>query len=129
MVRLCQEVGKGKNGLGKRVEGTNNFYVIRFEDIPKDRLNKICYNSVVCEVRPGKKDPIFTIITICGTNFCYPGEVGTNTASLELFKLMINIILSQTGAKYVCFDIENFYLSKPLGRPYYVKIQLSKIHQ
>ena len=30
-------------------------------------------------------------------------------------------------AKYVCFDIEIFYLSTPLGRPEYVKIQLSKI--
>ena len=82
---LCQGVGKGKNGLGKRVEGTNTFYVIHFEDMPKDRLNKICYNSVVCEVIPGKKDPNRTIITICGTNFCYPGGVGTNTVSLELF--------------------------------------------
>ena len=27
----------------------------------------------------------------------------------------------------MCFDIENFYLSTPLGRPEYVKIQLLKI--
>ena len=27
----------------------------------------------------------------------------------------------------MCFDIEFFYLSTPLGRPEYVKIQLSKI--
>ena len=27
----------------------------------------------------------------------------------------------------MCFDIENFYLGTPLGRPEYVKIQLSKI--
>ena len=66
---LYQGVGKGKNGIGKRVEGTNTFYVIHFEDIPKDRLNKICYTSVVCEVSPGKKDPDRTRITICGTNF------------------------------------------------------------
>ena len=59
-----------KNGLVKRVEGTNTFYVVRFEDIPKDGLNKICYTSVVCEVRPGKKDPNCTQITICGTNVC-----------------------------------------------------------
>ena len=29
--------------------------------------------------------------------------------------------------KYVCFDIENFYLSTPLNQPEYVKIQFSKI--
>ena len=40
---------------------------------------------------------------------------------------MINSVLSRKGAKYVCFDIEIFYLNTPLGRPEYVKIQLSKI--
>ena len=49
--------------------------------------------------------------TIYGTNVCYPGYFRTNTASIELFELVINRILSLTGAKYVCFDIENFYLS------------------
>ena len=42
---------------------------------------------------------------------------------------MIKRILSRAKAKYVCFDIENFYLSTPLGRPEYVKIQVSKIPQ
>ena len=42
---------------------------------------------------------------------------------------MINGILSRAGAKYVCFDIKTFYLSTPLGRPDYLKIQLSKISQ
>ena len=117
MGRLCHGVGKGNNGIGKLVEGTNTFYVFIFEDIPKDCLKEIFYTSVVCEVRPGKKDPDRTIITICDTNFCYPGDVGTNTASLKLFNLMVNSIISRTGAKYVCFDIENFYISNPLGIP------------
>ena len=122
MGRLFQGFGKGPNGKGKRIEGTNKFFAIKFEDIPKDRLNEICYTSVVCEVRPGEKDPNRTRITICGTNVCYPGDVGKNTASLELLKLMINSVLSRKGAKYVCFDIEIFYLSTPLGIPEYVKI-------
>ena len=42
---------------------------------------------------------------------------------------MINSVLSRAIAKYVWFDIETFYLSTPLGRPEYVKIQLSKIPQ
>ena len=40
---------------------------------------------------------------------------------------MIKSVLSRKGAKYVCFDIENFYLSTHLGRPEDVNIQLSKI--
>ena len=65
---FCQVLGTGKNGLGKRVEGTDNFYVIKFEDIRKDRLNKTCYTSIFCEVRAGKKDPNRKWIRICGTN-------------------------------------------------------------
>ena len=129
MGRLFQGVGNGENNLGKRVEGTNTFHAIKFENMPKDKVKGICYTSVVCEVKPGKKDPNSTRITICGTNVCYPVDVGTNTESLEIFKLMINSVLFRAGAKYVCFDIENFYLSTPLDKPEYVKTQLSKIPQ
>ena len=101
MGRLRELVGIGPNSKGKTIEGTNTLFVIKFEDITKDRINEICYTSVVCEERPGKKDPEQTRITICGTNVCYPGDVGTDTASLELFKLMINTVLSSAGAKYV----------------------------
>ena len=80
-------------------------------------------------MQPGKKDPDRTRITIYVTNVCYPGDDGTNTASLELFELMINSILLITGAKTVCFNRENFYLSTPLVRLEYIKIQLSKITQ
>ena len=93
MIILCQGVETGNNGIGKRIEVTNTFFVIKFENIPKYRLNKIYYTSVVCEVQPGKKDPNRKIITICGTNVCYPGDFGTNIASLELFKLMIHSVL------------------------------------
>ena len=101
---LCQGVETGGNGLGKILEGTNTLYVVKFEDIRKDRLNEICYISVVCEVRPGKKDLNHTIIKICGTIFYYRGDVGTNTASLEIFNHIINSILSRARSKNVCFD-------------------------
>ena len=73
-------------------------------------------------MRPGKKDLNQKIITICGTNVYYQGDFVTNTASLELFKLMIISILSRSGAKYVCFDIDFLNPSTPLGRPEYMKI-------
>ena len=66
-------------------------------------------------MRPGKKHPDRTRITICGKDVCYPGDFGNNTVSLEIFKLMINITLSIKGAKFVYFDIENFYNITPLG--------------
>ena len=112
-VDCAKGVGTGPNGNGKIIEGTNTFFAIKFENIPKDRLNEICYTSVVYEVRPGGKYPNRTRITIFRTNVCYPVDVGTNTSSLELFKIMIDSVLSRKGAKYVCFDIEFFYLSTP----------------
>ena len=101
MGRLCQGVGIGKNNLGKRVEGTNTFHAIKFENTSEDKFKEIFYKSVVCEFRPGKKNPNRTRIKICVTNVCYPGYVGNNTASLELFKLMINSVLSRAGEKCV----------------------------
>ena len=41
LCRLCQGVGTSPNGKGKRIEGTDTFFTIKFENIPKDRLNEI----------------------------------------------------------------------------------------
>ena len=44
----------GENSLGKIVEGTDNLYIIKFEDTAEDQLKTKCYTSLVCEERPGK---------------------------------------------------------------------------
>eukprot|EP00804_Cyclotella_cryptica_P025032 CCRYP_015948-RA/>CCRYP_015948-RA protein AED:0.28 eAED:0.33 QI:0/0/0/0.75/1/1/4/0/587 len=116
-------------GDGKRVEGTDTFYVIDYEDIPIDRRKEITYTKVVCKVRPEKTDPDRTRITIGGNRICYPGDVGTKTAPLELVKLMINSVLSRKNAKFCTFDIANFYLGTPLDRPEFVRIRLDDIPQ
>jgi hypothetical protein len=125
--RLCQGIGSNPTGDKKRVEGTDTFYVIDFEDIPVDRRKEITYTKVVCKVRPEKDDPDRTRITIGGNRICYPGDVGTRTAPLELVKLMINSVLSRKNAKFCTFDIANFYLGTPLDRPEYVRIRLEDI--
>ena len=53
--------------------------------------------------------------------------MSTPTASLELFKLVLNSVLSRKGARFACFDISNFYLGTPLDRPEYVKIKITDI--
>ena len=65
---LCQGVETGYGGSGKRINGTDTFQVVCFEDTPKDLFKEVCYTSVVCGVRLGKKDPNHTHITICETN-------------------------------------------------------------
>ena len=48
---------------------------------------------------------------------------------MNLFKLVINSALSQKYAKFVTFDVSNFYLQTPLNRPEYVRIKFSDIPQ
>ena len=129
MGRLCQGMVRSTEGKGKRVEGTDNFFVVKYNEIPTYRRKEITYTSVVCEVRPQKEDPNCTRITIGGNCICYPGDVGTLTASLELFKLLIYSVLYRKGARFVWFDINNFYLVIPLNHPEYVRIHLKEIPQ
>eukprot|EP00804_Cyclotella_cryptica_P016130 CCRYP_004246-RA/>CCRYP_004246-RA protein AED:0.35 eAED:0.35 QI:0/0/0/0.75/1/1/4/0/1339 len=127
--RLCQGVGTNDSGTHQRVQGTDTFYVIDYDDIPSNRRSEITYSKVVCKVRPEKSDPDRTRITIGGNCICYPGDVGTRTAPLELVKLMINSVLSRHNAKFCTFDISNFYLGTPLDRPEYVRIRIDDIPQ
>ena len=83
--------------------GTDTFFVIHYDEIPADRRKYITYTLVVCEVRPQKEDPNRTQITIDGNRICYSGDAGTPTVSMELFKILINSILSCKGARFVCF--------------------------
>eukprot|EP00804_Cyclotella_cryptica_P030074 CCRYP_016953-RA/>CCRYP_016953-RA protein AED:0.43 eAED:0.43 QI:0/-1/0/1/-1/1/1/0/160 len=109
--RLCQGIGTGDSGTEQCVQGTDTFYVIDYKDIPSDRHSEITYSKVVCKVRPEKSDPDRTRITIGSNRTCYPGDVSTKTAPLELVKLMINSVLSRHNG--------NFYLGTPLDRPEY----------
>ncbi len=90
---LCQGIGSGESPSAKRVASTNTFFCINYHDIPAHKRKTICYIMVVCEVHPEKDDPNCTRIIIGANCICYPGDVGTNTASLELLKLLLNIVL------------------------------------
>jgi len=125
--RLCQGIGAGTTPTSKRVAGTNTFFLIDYHDIPAHKRKKICHTMVVCEVRPEKDDPDRTHITISGSRICYPGDVGTNTASLELFKLLFNSVLSCKGARFSTIDLKNFYLDTPMPDPEYVRIKITDI--
>ena len=125
--RLCQGIGSGATPTSKQVAGTNTFFLINYSDIPAHKQKEICLTMVVCEVRPEKDDPDRTRITIGGSRICYPGDVGTNTASLELFKLLLNSVLSRKGARFSTIDLKNFYLDTPMPDPEYVHIKITDI--
>ncbi len=66
---------------------------------------------VVCEVWSDKDDPDCTCITIGGNHIWFLGDVGTNTMSLELVKLLLNSVLSHPGACFSSIDLKNFYIN------------------
>ena len=64
-----------------------------------------------------------------GNRVVYAGNVVTKTAYLDQCKLVMNSVLSRKGAKFIRYDICNYYLSIPLDYPEYVKIKLTDILQ
>ncbi len=90
--------------------------------IPKDRT--VTYAWVVVDSRPQKTDPYRIRITAGGNLINCPGELSTRTADLTTSKLMWNSVLSTVGAKYMCLDIKNFYLTAPLDRYEYMKMPI-----
>ena len=73
---------------------------------------QICHTMVVPEVGPDKDDLDCTLITIGGNIIFYPGDVSTNTASLELIKILLNSLLSRKGARFSTLDLTNSTLTR-----------------
>ncbi len=113
---LCQGVGTGDKADGKQVAGTNTFHLIAYANIPHQKPKQIIYTKVVCEVREGKDNENCTRITVKGNLICYPGNAGTNTALLELTKLMLNSVISRKGAWFACIDIKKILPRHADGR-------------
>ncbi len=55
--------------------------------------------------------------------------MGTNTALLELVKLLLNSVLSQKGARFSSIDLKNFYLHTPMPELEYVCTKITDIPQ
>ncbi len=78
---------------------------------PAPQTKEIINTKVVCEVQEGKDDENCTRITVGGNLIFYPSNAGTNTASLELIKLMLNSVISRKGARFACIEIKKFTLT------------------
>ena len=59
----------------------------------------------------------------------YPGEVSIPTSYLTTMKLHINSAISDVKSRYICVDINDFYLSNQMNRYEYIMIQISMIPQ
>jgi hypothetical protein len=89
-------------------------------NIPKDRV--IMYARVVIDHHPQTEDPNRIQITAGGNIIDYPGKLTTQMADITTAKLIWNSVLSTPGAKYMCLNTKNFYLSTPINRFEYMQI-------
>jgi hypothetical protein len=74
---------------------------------------------------PQKSDPNGVQLTAGGNLIDYPGKLTTRTADLTITKLLWNSVISTKDSRYMCLDIENFYLSTPMARFEYMKIPIN----
>ncbi len=83
----------------------------------------------MCNVRPQKEEQNHMQLTIGRNCINYPGNIGMKTTYMMLVKLMLNSVVSTMKAKFICMDISNFYMNKPLDRYKYLKLKLTDIPQ
>ena len=53
----------------------------------------------------------------------------TPTAEMLLVKIMLNSVISTSGAKFMSIDISNFYLNTPMLWYEYMKLKLSNLSE
>jgi hypothetical protein len=103
------EQGDPKTGQ----KGTNSVFEMTHKEIDIAMVagHKWTYERIVVDHQPQKENPNQIRITVNGNLITYKGSTSTRTANLTLSKLLWNSVLSTEGAKYMCLDIKNFYLT------------------
>jgi hypothetical protein len=57
----------------------------------------------------------------------YSYDTAAYTADMIDVKLLLNLVISTTGAKFMCMDITDFYLGTPLEHKAYMKVHRKQI--
>ncbi len=64
-------------------------------------------------------------MVVGGDRVHYPGNTGTPTANLLTIKILINSIISTSGAKFMTMDIKDFYLNTLMARYEYLRLRIA----
>jgi hypothetical protein len=106
------ECGRLAQGVGGRIEGSNTIFFGSRQAIPKGKI--VDYGRFVVDIRPNKPGVHRVHLTVGGNFIQYPGVISTCSADLTTSKCIWNSTISTTGAKYMCLDVEIFYLGTPV---------------
>lgn len=121
----AMEFGRLAQGLTGSVDGTDTIFFIPHTAKPADR--KATYVNIVCAHNANKVEPYRVRLTAGGDQVDYPGYVSTPTVDITTVKIHLNAVLSTPGARYMTFDLKNFYLNTPLDRYEYMRIPVTAI--
>ena len=115
---------QGDNKTGQK--GMNAMFVMNHDDIQTvlKQKKKFTYGNPVVDYRPQKDDPHRIRITAGGNLVTYESSPSVRTADLDTAKLHWNSVVSTPGAKYMCLDIKNFYLTAKLDYFEYMRMPL-----
>ncbi len=118
---MCQ----GDNKTGQK--GTNAMFVMTHDEIAHAlRAKRIfTYGNPVVDHRTQKEDPNRIRITAGGNLIKCDEEVSVRTADINTATLHWNSVISTIGARYMCLDIGNFYLTAALEYFEYMKMPLA----
>ena len=100
---------------------------INKEDVPAGR--DVTYASFVFDHRPLKTEQYRCRLVVGGDKLSYYKDASSPAASLLETKLLINSVISDShdGAKFMSADLKDFFLSSPMSRPEYMRIQWKHI--
>jgi hypothetical protein len=117
-------MAQGDNKTGQR--GTNTMFVMTRDEVAHALVagQFFTYANPVVNYQPQKEDPYRIQITAGGNFLKYEGNASVRTANLDMAKMHWNSVIHTKGAKYMCLDIQNFYLTAKLEYFEYMKMPL-----
>jgi hypothetical protein len=83
----------------------------------------------VVDIRPNKSETHRVRLTVGGNLIQYHGDVSTRSAYITTSKSLWNSTISTTGDKYMCLDVNIFYLGTPMDSFEYRHIPIKLILQ
>ena len=103
-----KELVKIAQGMPGRVEGTDTIFFINKYNVPTTRCKYVTYVRIVVNYIPEKSYTYHRRLTIGENQVNYPHDCGMPTSNILIVKLLINSVVSTTGAKFITVNIKYF---------------------
>ncbi len=98
----ANEFARLAQGVGTRIpkdKATNTIFFIQKDQVPKDRTKDVTYGSFSCDFKLNKEEKYRKRLTAGGDRINFPGDCGTPTADMTLFKASLTAQYQQKEHK------------------------------